>query len=102
MGADDVKRVKVCAWIGPHGETCPELAPCEKHARPRNAPWSTDRDRGQQRAFRAAVLARDGQRCVRCQATTDLVAHHVLPGYNPSAGVTLCRACHRAVDANAR
>jgi hypothetical protein len=55
------------------------------------------------------VLARDRHRCVRCGSTEDLIAaHHPRPlrefdagdtaAYNPKAGVTLCKRCHRALD----
>jgi 5-methylcytosine-specific restriction endonuclease McrA len=92
-----MKRVKVCSTPG-----CPNLAPCPRHSRPTNAPWSKGRDRQAQHAFRQAVLQRDGHRCTRCGTTLDLVAHHVKPGYHPSAGITLCRACHQAIDTHAR
>lgn len=86
---------------------CPQLVnaanPCPAHGRPLNAPWSQDRDRGAQHHFRNAVLNRDGHRCTRCHRNdVPLVAHHVRPGYDPSAGVTLCDDCHQALDANAR
>lgn len=97
-----MKRVKVCPHIDRHGRSCPHLMPCEKHARPANATWSPNRDRQAQHRFRTAVLERDRYTCQRCGETRDLVAHHVLPGDDPSAGVTLCRPCHRIVDANAR
>lgn len=98
-------RHKVCA--NPH---CAELAPCPKHSRPKNAPWSKDRDRQQQHRFRLSVLNRDNWTCTRCghHDTTgkSLVAHHVRDGYEQNAGVTRCNRlandCHGKVDANAR
>ena len=86
---------------------CPELVnarnPCPAHGRPLNAHWSTDRDRGAQRKFREAVLARDEYRCTRCKRDdVPLVAHHVRPGYSLEAGVALCEDCHKAVDSSAR
>jgi 5-methylcytosine-specific restriction endonuclease McrA len=73
------------------------------HGRPVNASWSTDRDRGAQHAFRQAVLARDGHACTRCHRDdVALVAHHVRPGYDVSAGITLCDDCHADVDTHAR
>lgn len=99
-----MKRVHVCAQPG-----CPNLTPCpvEGHTRPRNAPWSTDRDRKAQRHFRRMVLARDGYACTRCVEPRELephelVAHHIRDGYDMADGITLCRDCHREVDPNAR
>jgi 5-methylcytosine-specific restriction endonuclease McrA len=92
---------KACSTPG-----CPELVnaqnPCAKHGRPLNAHWSSDRDRGKQRDFRAKVLERDGHACTRCPSTGPLVAHHIRPGYDVSAGITLCEDCHSAVDSHAR
>lgn len=54
------------------------------------------------RAWRRAVLDRDGHACTRCAATTALHAHHLLEWathpehrYDLANGVTLCRSCHR-------
>lgn len=106
-----MKRTQVCGRIAA-GVSCPELRPCPVagHERDPNASWSPDRDRGQQRRFRDAVLERDGRRCTRCgedertvKARDDrLEAHHVRNGYDVSAGVTLCGECHRIVDPHAR
>jgi 5-methylcytosine-specific restriction endonuclease McrA len=75
--------------------------------------WSA-RHRGQQKAFRKAVLTRDGWACtfvfpsgLRCGVTEDLIAHHKIPlgkggGFEPDNGVTLCRPHHREVDSHAR
>lgn len=54
-----------------------------------------------QRKVRAAVLARDGFRCVRCGATADLQYDHIVPlargGATTEAnGQTLCGRCNRA------
>jgi hypothetical protein len=99
----------VCSHAGPDG-SCPELVnrdnPCPKHGRPVNASWSTDRDRGAQRQFRARVLEHDGYRCTRCghvdPSGRSLDAHHV----TPTEGVTLCNSkgngCHGVTDRNAR
>lgn len=51
---------------------------------------------------RSAVLERDGHRCVRCPATTQLTVHHKdrhgrptkEPNNNPDNLETLCRKCH--------
>lgn len=90
-------RLKVCSTPG-----CPNLQPCPKHSRPRNAPWTNDRDHAAQGRFRKAVLTRDNHACTRCGSSDQLVAHHIRPGYEPSAGITLCHHCHRTIDANAR
>lgn len=92
-----MRSLKVCSRPG-----CHELAPCPRHARPANAPWSRDRDRNAQRAFRQAILARDSYACTRCGSSDQLVAHHVRPGYDPDAGIALCARCHRAIDGHAR
>lgn len=94
-------RQHVCSQPG-----CPELAPCPKHSRPKNASWSKDRDPKAQRFFRHNVLTRDNYTCTRCghhdPTGRDLQAHHIKPGYEMNAGTTLCTTCHRAVDAHAR
>jgi 5-methylcytosine-specific restriction endonuclease McrA len=96
-------RTKPCSHIDRNGRSCPHLQPCELHpGRPKNAPWSPDRDTTQQGEFRRAVLERDKHRCTRCGSTWKLVAHHVKPGYDVSCGVTLCGRCHGIVDRNAR
>jgi len=75
--------------------------------------WSWNRDLPAHKRFARAVKKRDGHRCTkvtngsRCTVTEGLVAHHLVPlaaegGHNPSNGVTLCRAHHRAVDRHAR
>lgn len=61
--------------------------------------WATRaaKSYGHNQAFRAAVLAKDGYRCVECGEgdLSRLEAHHTEPGNDsPSTGVTLCRACH--------
>jgi predicted restriction endonuclease len=48
-----------------------------------------------------AVKKRDGYRCQRCGTTHDLQAHHIRPGYDLDAGITLCREHHAAVDPHA-
>lgn len=97
-----MRPVRVCAHITREGVSCPNLAPCPTHSRPKNAPWSNGRNRQDQERFRRAVLARDGWRCTRCASRTQLVAHHVRPGYDVSDGITLCEDCHREVDHHAR
>jgi len=92
-----VKRVHVCSRPG-----CPNLEPCPVHARPRNAAWSKDRDHRAQGRFRKAVMRRSHGVCERCHQSPAQVAHHVRPGYDPSAGLALCHDCHRAIDDKAR
>lgn len=96
------QRTKTCPHITRDGHSCPNLAPCEQHSRPKNAPWSKDRDPSTQARFRQATLARDGYTCTRCghvdKTGRTLDAHHV----TPDRGVTLCNACHVEVDPNAR
>lgn len=101
---------RVCTHITRDGQSCPNLQPCPTHARPNNAPWSTNRDRQAQHHFRQAVLRRDGYQCTRCghhdPTGRTLEAHHVRPGYDPSAGITVCtidaNGCHRTIDTHAR
>lgn len=61
--------------------------------------------RSPRQAFRAAVLARDQQRCVVCAEPATAV-HHLFDralfpdgGYDPDNGVALCAACHQAAEA---
>lgn len=49
-----------------------------------------------------AVKTRDGYRCRVCGTIHDLQAHHIRPGYDLDAGITLCRAHHKQADAHAR
>lgn len=98
-----MKRIHVCSFVSASGVSCHNLTPCPVHSRPKNAPWSKDRNRGAQQRFRDAVLARDGHRCSRCgRSDIPLVAHHVKPGYAVDVGVTLCQDCHKLVDDKAR
>jgi 5-methylcytosine-specific restriction endonuclease McrA len=53
------------------------------------------------RTVRAQALQRDGDRCVRCGATSPLVVHHLVPlaegGTMALDGLaTLCEPCHHA------
>jgi hypothetical protein len=78
---------------------------CPRHAKDRNArnaPRSPNRDRTLQARFRRLVLARDGHACTRCGSRHKLDAHHIRPGYDIDAGITLCNACHTEVDSHAR
>lgn len=58
------------------------------------------RDSAEARAWRMAVLARDG-RCRKCGVTSDLEAHHVIPWAiapelrtDVNNGMALCEVCH--------
>jgi hypothetical protein len=92
-----MKREHVCSTPG-----CPELTPCPKHSRPRDASWSVERDHRAQSWFRKQVMARSGGLCERCQRAPAAVAHHVKPGDDADCGLALCDACHAAVDDKAR
>lgn len=53
------------------------------------------------RAWRRAVLARDGHRCTECGAGDELEVHHKLPWkeyrhlrFSVPNGQTLCKRCH--------
>jgi hypothetical protein len=90
---------KVCAVVG-----CPNLKPCPDHpGRPRNAPWSRDRDNAGHLRHRRSLIAERGAFCERCGwATTPdgrgLHMHHV----SSEVVQLLCRDCHRDIDRNAR
>jgi hypothetical protein len=70
--------------------------------KPRTAAGWPARDTAAHNRFARAVKKRDGYACRRCGATEDLKAHHVRPGYDVGAGITVCGACHRAIDPHAR
>lgn len=56
------------------------------------------------RAWREAVMARDGSKCFFCGAVEGICAHHLLTRGNRRVrhdlrnGITVCPACHFAVD----
>jgi len=86
---------------------------CEDHKLDPNDHRSPNRDRTAQRRFRRIVLARDGQKCVLCGATSKpLVAAHIRPIrdfvfgdpaiYDPENGRTLCEDCDLQTDPFAR
>lgn len=63
--------------------------------------FTVDRGSPEVRAWRRAVLARDGRRCTKCGGKHKLHAHHLLPwATRPESrvvvenGVTLCEPCH--------
>jgi 5-methylcytosine-specific restriction endonuclease McrA len=63
-----------------------------------------------QQWFRDAVLHRDGYKCQKCghhdSTGKTLEAHHLRPGYDVDAGLTVCSSsvsgCHKALDPSAR
>jgi len=53
------------------------------------------------------IKSRDGHRCICCQGTEGVQAHHIirkilLPdgAFDPGNGITLCNVCHRRVHAD--
>lgn len=59
---------------------------------------------GRYKAWRKAVLKRDGHKCRMCGSTKKLEIHHIRPwSQNPELrhsvgnGITLCQADHRSV-----
>jgi hypothetical protein len=93
------KRWHVCSHVG-----CAELVsknePCPTHSRPKSN-WG-GRDIAAHNRWAKRVKARDGHRCTRCGSRLELHAHHLRPGNDIDAGITLCRTCHRQVDKQAR
>ena len=63
---------------------------------------NTDRESEAYKAWRLAVLRRDGFRCVCCHSKKDLHVHHCFASYAESRkrrldvnnGVTVCKKCH--------
>jgi 5-methylcytosine-specific restriction endonuclease McrA len=95
----------VCGALGPESY-------CRAHRPTSRTRQTPNRGGGATaRAFREAVLARDGYRCAaieegeRCTVTDTrlLEVHHVVPLANggsndPTNGVTLCRSHHQTVE----
>lgn len=57
------------------------------------------------RQWRTLVVSRDNNTCQFCGGKKDLTAHHIIPAsvapdlrYHEHNGITLCKACHRALD----
>ena len=55
--------------------------------------------------FREVVFKRDGHKCVMCESTEDLAAHHItdrtlMPngGYVRENGITVCPPCHERAE----
>lgn len=74
-------------------------------AKEHSAPAQAWRKSTNYRQWRTAILERDGRLCQFCAAKKNLTAHHIIPAaaapdlrYAPLNGITLCRACHRALD----
>lgn len=84
---------------------CPALIPGRK---PRCGPCDIKRrgTRNERTAFRAAVLARDGERCVLCGSTDRVEAGHIVSIANGGAaldvsnGQSECFRCNRKKGAN--
>jgi hypothetical protein len=62
-----------------------------------------EREGASARAWRNAVLSRDGHRCTCCGSSSNLEAHHIVRWVDApwlrvveSNGKTLCRPCHAA------
>lgn len=62
--------------------------------------------RWQLRLWSRLVKTRDGHRCVNCEATTEIEAHHIIrkilspaSALDVGNGITLCRSCHRCIHA---
>jgi 5-methylcytosine-specific restriction endonuclease McrA len=101
---------KPCPHIDRAGRSCPELAPCPVHGKPKDpGRWGNPRpswERAQRARLRAAKLQQVGHQCERCAAEdVELQLHHVKP-ISPTSTLAdvrlLCRPCHRAVDPSAR
>ena len=91
-------RVHVCSTPG-----CPNLAPCEVHSRPKNAPWSKDRDHAAHLALRRQLIKQSGPICQRCgwnapKTGQGLEMHH----WSAERVSLLCSDCHKEVDSHAR
>jgi 5-methylcytosine-specific restriction endonuclease McrA len=102
----DLTRQYTCTVCG----TITDRPQCAAH-RADTTRRSHQRDGARHMRFQRAVLKRDGHRCQRCGATTDLRACHHPPlaayldpnhAYNPRNGITLCGNCDRATDPHAR
>lgn len=103
------------------------MRPCLRCGIPTSASYCRrcDPDRGRRRVtpgrttkaqakFRAAVLQAAGHRCqhideygVRCEATTNLEAHHLIPllesgSFDPRHGRALCSAHHHEAEQRLR
>jgi 5-methylcytosine-specific restriction endonuclease McrA len=79
---------------------------CPACSKPKRSSWSPNRDHKLHKRFARAVVKRD-KKCQLCGTTENLTAHHTVPldadnAYSTSAGVTVCRDCHKAVDRHAR
>lgn len=64
-----------------------------------------DRNTSKYRRWRQAVLFRDGYKCTRCGAETNLEVHHIYPvklfpemAIDIENGITLCKKCHYEED----
>ena len=77
--------------------------PCPKHSRPKNAPWSKDRDHAAHLALRRQLIKHHGPICQRCgwnapKTGQGLEMHH----WSAERVSLLCSDCHKEVDNHAR
>lgn len=63
---------------------------------------------GEYKAWRRAVLTRDGHSCMACGSLDDIQAHHIQPWatapdlrFDVANGIALCAPCHREVHRKA-
>lgn len=55
--------------------------------------------------FRKEIIQRDGNKCTRCESTSNLHAHHIVPWkesielrFDPENLITLCGSCHASIE----
>ena len=100
---------RLCPSCGVAQTTIGLCSACEgarSRSRLRLEPWRVTYKTKKWRRARENALARDGHACVRCGASENLEAHHVMPlreGGSPTAVsnlISLCASCHRRVEAS--
>ena len=72
----------------------------ERNGRYVSGAWTTAYTPGFPKSLRRQIVARDGHRCVHCEATGILQVHHLdgsKTNHDPTNLVTLCVSCHRTV-----